>query len=252
MKILSWNVNGLRAAVKKGFLAWLEKSKAEIVCLQEIKLQESQLDFFISNPLEYHGYFSFAKKKGYSGLAVYSKKEPLSIDDKIGFPQFDNQGRFLRLDYPEFVLINLYLPHGQRDKGKLGYKLRVYDCLFDYLEKLKNKKLILAGDFNIAHTELDLARPKDNLKNIMFTPTEREQISRLIDSGFFDSFRKFCQKTGFYTWWPYRLKARQRNLGWRIDYFFVSQKLAFKLKDAFILSEIKGSDHCPIGIEIKA
>jgi exodeoxyribonuclease-3 len=164
--------------------------------------------------------------------------------------RFDQEGRMLKLKYPDCLLVNLYLPHGGRKKENLDYKLKVYSFLLDYLQKIRDKKVVVIGDFNVAHKEIDLARPKQNQNNIMFTPKEREQIDRLIDLGFIDSFRKFNKKGGYHTWWPYFAQARERNLGWRIDYTFVSRKLAPRLKDAFILPEVKGSDHCPIGIEI--
>lgn len=249
MKIVSWNVNGLRAVYKKGFLGWLEKSGADIVCLQETKAQEDQLDFFLKYPAGYFAYFSSAKRKGYSGVAVYAKKEPLIIKRSLGFTKFDGEGRVLHLEYADFSLINLYLPHGGRDKSKLVYKLKAYEYLFKFLKTVK-KPVISIGDFNIAHQEIDLARSKDNQKNIMFTPQERKQIDRLINMGFVDSFREFHQGGGYYTWWPYRLDARERNLGWRIDYCFISKNLVPKLKAGFILSQVKGSDHCPVGIEI--
>ena len=249
MKIISWNVNGLRSVYQKGALK-IDQMGADILCLQEIKASKEQLSSELVSPKGYYSYFNPAKKKGYAGTAVYSRQKPLSGEEKVGFKEFDDEGRFLKLDYPQFSLINLYLPHGGRRKEKLAYKLAVYDYLLNYLQKLKEKKVILTGDFNIAHEEIDLARPKENKNNIMFTPEERARIDRLVGSGFIDSFRKFYpQKKGAYTWWPYFANARARNLGWRIDYVFVAQKLAVKLKNAFILSEVKGSDHCPVGVE---
>ena len=250
MKIVSWNVNGLRAIYKKGFWEWFEKIKADIVCLQETKIQEEQLSFDLVRLKNYSSFFNSASKKGYSGVGVFSKRNPLVVKRKLGLKRFDDEGRFLELQYPEFTLINLYLPHGGRQKENLAYKLKVYQFLFKYLQKMNKQKLILIGDFNIAHQEIDLARPKQNKNNIMFTPKEREQIDRLIDLGFTDSFRKFYKEGGHYTWWPYLANARQRNLGWRIDYAFVSKRLTPNLKKSFILSQVKGSDHCPIGIEI--
>ena len=250
MKIISWNVNGLRAIYKKGFWEWFEKIKADIVCLQETKIQEEQLSLDLVRLKNYSSFFNSASKKGYSGVGVFSKKSPLVVKRKLGLDRFDDEGRFLELQYPEFTLINLYLPHGGRQKENLAYKLKVYQSLFKYLQKMNKQKLILIGDFNIAHQEIDLARPKQNKKNIMFTPKEREQIDKLVELGFTDSFRKFHKDDGHYTWWPYFANARQRNLGWRIDYAFVSKKLVPNLKKSFILSLVQGSDHCPIGIEI--
>ena len=249
MKILSWNVNGLRSVYKKNFSEWLEKIRADIVCLQEIKTQEeiSQQDLF--TPLAYQFYANYAVKKGYSGVAAFVKNKPLKIKKNLGLERFDTEGRMLYLEYPDFILINLYLPHGGRQKENLGYKLEVYKYLLNYLRKIKDKNVILSGDFNVAHQEIDLARPKQNQKNIMFTPEERKQVDAIIKLGFVDSFRKFYLDGGHYTWWPYMADARQRNLGWRIDYIFISKNLVPKLKDAFILPGVAGSDHCPIGIE---
>lgn len=250
VKIISWNVNGLRAVHKKGFLEWLAKSRADIVCLQETKAQKKQLTPDLIKLKNYHSFFNSARKKGYSGVAVYSKNKPRVVKRKLGMKRFDSEGRLLELEYPDFTLVNLYMPHGDRQKRNLDYKLECYEYLFKNLEKVKNKKIILIGDFNIAHKEIDLARPKQNQNNIMFTPQERKQIDKLIKLGFIDSFRKFHKKGGNYTWWVYMANARQRNLGWRIDYAFVSKKFEKRLKSAFILSRVRGSDHCPIGIEI--
>lgn len=250
MKIISWNVNGLRAVLKRGFLDWLKNSKAGIVCLQEIKLQEKTLPPELTNPAGYFSFFNFAQKLGYSGVAVFSKQKPLTIEKKLGFGRFDEEGRILKLKYPDFTLIILYLPHGGRQKENLNYKLEVYRHLLDYLKKIKNQKVFLIGDFNIAHAELDLARPRENKNNIMFTLEERRQIDKIINLGFCDTFRKFHRDGGHYTWWPYFASARQRNLGWRIDYAFASRKLTPRLKDAFILPGVLGSDHCPVGIEM--
>lgn len=250
MKILSWNVNGLRAIYKRNFLEWLKKENAEIVCLQEIKAQKKGLPAALTNHKTYHSFFNQAQKKGYSGVLVYTKQKPLFVEQKLGLERFDKEGRMLRLDFGDFILINLYLPHGGRQKENLEYKLDCYRYLIKYLEKFKDKKVLLIGDFNIAHREIDLARPKENQNNIMFTPQEREQIDKITGLGFIDTFRKFHQEGGNYTWWPYWARARQRNLGWRIDYVFISAKMTAQLQDGFILKEMMGSDHCPIGIEL--
>lgn len=247
MKILSWNVNGLRAVVKRGFFKWLKESQAEIVCLQETKIGENELTWDLLYPAGYYAYFNCASKKGYSGMAVFTKEKPLSVEKKIGFERFDNEGRFLQLEFPQFTLINLYIPHGDRSKKNLGYKLEVYDFLLRYLRLLR-ERTVLIGDFNIAHQAIDLARPKENQNNIMFTPKERKQIDRLLDLGFVDSFRLFYKEADHYTWWLYQL--REQNIGWRIDHAFISKDLLPKLKSAFILPEITGSDHCPVGIEV--
>lgn len=250
MKIISWNVNGIRAIYRKNFLEWFKRINADIVCLQETKAKPEQLSSNLIKINNYYSYFNSAVKKGYSGVAVYAKKKPLRVEYKLDMKRFDEEGRILRLKYHNFILINLYLPHGGRDKRNLDYKLKVYEYLLNYLKKIKNEKIVLIGDFNIAHREIDLAGPKQNKNNIMFTLEERKQINKIIKLGFTDSFREFNREAGCYTWWPYFANARQRNLGWRIDYAFTSEKLTLKLKKAFILSEVKGSDHCPIGIEI--
>jgi exodeoxyribonuclease-3 len=253
MKIVSWNVNGIRSACRKGFLDWLNKTDADIVCLQEIKAQKEDVaEIFNLDMLAKSGYelrSNHAEKKGYSGVAVLTRKEPLLIINTLGVSRFDSEGRILELKYPEFTLLALYLPHGGRLKENLPYKLEVYSALKKRLEELKNEKVILAGDFNIAHDDIDLARPKDNRNNIMFTAEERSELDRLISMGFTDSFRKFDKENGNYTWWPYRNGLRERNIGWRIDYIFASNNLSPKLKDAFILKNDMGSDHCPIGAE---
>lgn len=249
MKIISWNVNGVRAIFKKGFLKWFKKTKADIICLQEIKAQYEQIPKEMEDCKNF-SFFNLGQKRGYSGVAVYTMERPLKTETRLGLKRFDQEGRMLDLRYPDFNLINLYLPQGGRKKENLPYKLEVYKKLFEYLKKYKNKKVILVGDFNIAHREIDLARPKQNQKSTMFTPAEREQIKNLINLGFVDTFRHFHPQEKEYTWWPYFYQARKRNLGWRIDYVFVSSKLISKVKKAFILPGVEGSDHCPVGIEI--
>lgn len=221
-----------------------------MVCLQEIKAQIDKIPAELINPAGYFSFYNPAKRPGYSGTAVFTKQKPLKVIIKIGFEQFDNEGRMLRLDFSDFILINFYLPHGGRSKENLEYKLTVYKYLFEYLEKIKNKPVVLAGDFNVAYEEIDLARPKQNQKNIMFTPEERTQIDKLAGLGFADSFRQLHPNEKKYTWWPYFANARARNIGWRIDYAFVSKKLAPKLKRAEILTAVVGSDHCPIEVGI--
>lgn len=275
MKILSWNVNGLRAVCKKGFLKWLAESGADIVCLQEIKAHQRQLLPDVISPKNYYAFFNPAARPGYAGTAVYTKHKPLKVRRQIGVTRFDKEGRVLIMEYPDFTphlervsskqqsnlvspgeqgagftLINLYLPHGGRQREFLGYKLEVYHYFIDYLKQFKSTKTILIGDFNIAHHEIDLARPKQNKNNAMFTIEERKQIDKITELGFVDSFRKFHQEGEHYTWWPYFANARERNLGWRIDYAFISQDLVPILKDSFILYGIKGSDHCPVGVEV--
>lgn len=253
MKIISWNVNGLRAVLKNNFLQWLKSAEADIFCFQEIKAQEKDLVLIIDKIAaagNFQFYFNFADKPGYSGVAVLAKVKPLKVKTKLGLKRFDKEGRFLELQFSDFTLINVYIPHGGRQKENLDYKLEVYGCLLRYLKSLKGKGVILVGDLNIAHQEIDLARPKQNQKNIMFTPEERAQIDEIIRFGFVDTFRQFESGGGHYTWWPYFVNARARNLGWRIDYCFASQNLAPRVKDAFILPDVFGSDHCPVGIII--
>lgn len=250
MKIISWNVNGIRAAQRYGFLDWFNQEAADIVCLQELKAQKDKMPEELIKLKGYNSYFNFAQRKGYSGVAVYLNKKAKIKSKKLGIERFDEEGRIIKLEIKNLKLINLYLPHGNRDKRDLGYKLEVYSRLVNQLKKIKDQNVVLIGDFNIAHKEIDLARPKENQNNIMFTPEERGQVGRIIDLGFIDTLREFNKKGGNYTWWPYFANARERNLGWRIDYIFVSKSLKNRLKKAFILSSVRGSDHCPIGIEL--
>ncbi len=252
MKIISWNVNGLRSVHRKGFLEWFKKENADIVCLQEIKIQEDQIPEELASIKGYELYCNTGARKGYAGVAVYAKVKPRKVSTTLGMERFDREGRFLRLDYDDFILIALYMPQGARDKRDMAYKLEVYDLLLKYLSRMRNKKVIVIGDLNIAHTELDLARPKQNVKNTMFTPEERERIDKLVKLEFADTFRLFTKENGNYSWWPYFANARERNLGWRIDYVFVSKSLKEGIKKAFILPTVKGSDHCPVGVEIKS
>jgi exodeoxyribonuclease-3 len=249
MKIISWNVNGLRSVHGKGLLKWLRQAKPDIFCLQEIKVSKEKIPEKLLNLSGYYAYFSHARRPGYSGTAIYTKLKPISARYEMGFEQFDREGRFLALDFKNFILINVYLPQGGRMKEKLGYKLVAYKKLFNYLRTIGAKKsVILLGDFNIAHTALDLARPKPNENNIMFTPAERKQIDRLEALGFIDTFREFHKGAGHYTWWSYRANVRAKNIGWRIDYVFANKLIIKKISKAFILPAVRGSDHCPIGI----
>jgi exodeoxyribonuclease-3 len=250
MKIISQNVNGLKSVLKRNFLNWIKNSRAGIICLQEIKMQLDEMKAALLKPKKFLFYFNCGKRKGMWGVGVLTKEKPIEIKQKIGIERFDEEGRFLELKYPHFTLINFYAPHGGRKKENLDYKLKVYEKFLDYLKERKSEHLIIAGDFNIAHKEIDLARSKENENNAMFTPKEREQIDKIIKLGFIDAFRYFHKEGGNYTWWPYSSNARERNLGWRIDYIFISKSLTSKLKNAFILKEVEGSDHCPIGIEV--
>jgi len=250
MKIISWNVNGIRANLRKNFLEFVNEQKPDILCLQEIKADESK--FPEEAKVEgYNLYLNPAKKKGYSGVAVYSREKPLKIEDMTGFERFDEEGRILILEFEKFALMNLYIPHGGRLKENLPYKLEFYGFFLEFIQKrFAGKKVVLIGDFNIAREEIDLARPKQNKNNIMFTPEEREMLAKLTELGFIDTFRKLNPDKIQYTWWPYFANARERNLGWRIDYVFVSENILPKVKRAFILDKVLGSDHCPVGLEV--
>jgi len=220
------------------------------VCVQEVKAQASSVPQDLFSGSRYSFIANYAMRPGYSGVGVYAKKKPEKIGTKLGHARFDDEGRMVRLDYPDITFIGLYLPNGSRDKRDMGYKLELYGQLFEYLKKIKGKNIVLAGDFNVAHEEIDLARPKENKNNTMFTPEERKQIDILESLGFVDSFRKLHGEGGNYSWWPYFANARERNLGWRIDYVFISKNIAPRLENAFILPSVMGSDHCPVGIEI--
>ncbi|MDP2703888.1 MAG: exodeoxyribonuclease III [bacterium] len=248
MEIISWNVNGLRSAERKGFSRWFASASPDILCLQEIKTFPEQLPESLRNPQGYTSYFNPAGKAGYAGTALYSRAKPLSVKTKLGFKQFDEEGRGIMAEYPSFTLLALYMPHGGRDKSKLSYKLEAYDFIFSLLRKLRDVPVLLIGDLNIAHHEIDLARPTQNTNNIMFTPEERGLLDRMEKMGFTDTFRYFHKEGGCYTWWPYAFNARERNLGWRIDYAFTSQLLLPTLKRAPIFSTVSGSDHCPLGV----
>jgi len=247
MKIISWNINGLKSAFEKGFFEFLEKEKPDILCLQETKF----LGFFETKIKDYFAYFNCAKRKGFWGTAVFTKKKPKNVERKIGFERFDSEGRFLKLDFENFSLINVYLPHGGRKKKNLGYKLKAFKELRKYLKNLKRKSLILAGDFNVAHTEKDLARPKENKNSIMFLPEERKQIDKILELGFFDSFRYLNPARKEFTWYLKTFNCKERNIDWRIDYIFLTKDFLPKIKEAKILKEIEISDHLPVSIVIK-
>ena len=252
IRILSWNINGLRAVHKKGFLDWFKKDEPDILCLQETKAQEEQLPDEVRNVDGYHSYFSSAVKKGYSGVAIYTKEKPVSVKKGFGIERFDSEGRILIAEYKNFTLINIYYPNGKAREERLRYKMDFYDAFLEFANKLKKKgkNLIICGDVNTAHKVIDLARPKANEKVSGFLPEEREWMDKFFANGYLDTFRMFNQEPENYTWWDVISRARDRNVGWRIDYFFISESLKNKIKDAFILSDVMGSDHCPIGIEI--
>ncbi len=252
-RILSWNVNGIRAISKKGFLEWVEKDQPDILCLQETKAHPEQLTQKLLEPEGYKSWFASAEKKGYSGVAVYSKEEPLDVKVGLGIPEFDSEGRTLVADYGDFILYNIYFPNGKASDVRLDFKMRFYEAFLNQIVELKTqgKSIIFCGDVNTAHQAIDLARPKENETSSGFLPMEREWIDRVIADGFLDTLREFKPEPSQYTWWDYKTRARERNVGWRIDYFFISENLRPNLKDAYILSDIMGSDHCPIGIDLK-
>jgi exodeoxyribonuclease-3 len=250
MKLYTWNVNGIRSAQKKGFLHWFDKVDADMVCIQETKAYQEQLDWFLIHPKNYFSAWKSAVRPGYSGVAIYSKKEPLAIYENCGVSEFDDEGRFIRLDYPDFVLINCYFPNSQREHTRLDYKLRFCNMIQAYTEKLikEGKNVVLCGDYNIAHQEIDLANPKSNQKNAGFLPEERQWMSQFLESGFVDVFRRFNPGPGHYTWWSNRPGVREKNIGWRIDYHCINHALLPRVLHAFHEPEVQGSDHCPVGL----
>jgi exodeoxyribonuclease-3 len=253
LKVCSWNVNGIRAVFKNGFLDWIADEQPDILCLQETKIQEEQLTEELREIPGYRSYFSFAERKGYSGVATYTKIAPSSVRIDIGELWFDDEGRILITEYPEFTLLNIYFPNGQKDDQRLQYKMRFYDALLEYCNQLvsQGKKLLICGDFNTAHREIDLKNPKSNEKRSGFLPIERAWIDKLIACGYVDTFRWFHPDLVKYSWWSYRFKAREKGVGWRIDYHFVSQNLLERVARADILDEVMGSDHCPVLIEFR-
>lgn len=249
MKLISWNVNGLRACMTKGFMDAFESLNADIFCLQETKLSEGQLALELPG---YHQYWNYAEKKGYSGTAIFTKEEPLSTAYGIGIPEHDHEGRVITLEYEKFYFVTVYTPNSQDGLKRLDYRMEWEKAFLAYLKKLEEKKpVIFCGDLNVAHQEIDLKNPKTNRKNAGFTDEERARFSELLKEGFVDTFRYFYpEETGIYSWWSYRFHAREKNAGWRIDYFLVSEVLKDELKDAKIHTEIFGSDHCPVELEI--
>lgn len=250
MKLISWNVNGLRACMKKGFEEYFKEVDADIFCVQETKLQEGQIDF---QPEGYECYWNYAEKKGYSGTAVFTKKKPLEVVYGIGIDEHDHEGRVITLEYEDFYFVTVYTPNSQSELARLPYRMQWEDAFRDYLKELDaHKPVIMTGDLNVAHQEIDLKNPKTNKKNAGFTQEERDKFTELLDAGFVYSFRYFYpDKTGAYSWWSYRFKAREKDAGWRIDYFVVSDRIKEQMKDALIYKEVMGSDHCPVGLEIE-
>lgn len=250
MKLVSWNVNGLRACLQKGFLEFFEEIDADIFCLQETKLQEGQHDLELPG---YHQYWNYAVKKGYSGTALFTRKEPLSVVCGIGIEEHDQEGRVITAEYPDFYVVTVYTPNAQRELARLEYRMRWEADFLAYLKRLEEKKpVIFCGDLNVAHREIDLKNPKSNRKNAGFTDEERGCFTALLERGFVDTFRHFYPDLeGVYSWWSYMFQARAKNAGWRIDYFVVSQALVPRLKDAKIHTAVQGSDHCPVELDME-
>lgn len=249
MKLISWNVNGLRAAVKKGFLEYFDSVDADIFCLQETKLQAGQIDLDLP---AYKDYWNYAVKKGYSGTAIFTKTEPLSVQYGLGIPEHDDEGRVITLEFDKFFMVTVYTPNSQAELKRLDYRMTFEDAILAYVKKLdETKPVVLCGDLNVAHEEIDLKNPKTNRKNAGFSDEERAKFTAFLEAGFVDSFRYFYPDLeDAYSWWSYRMNARARNTGWRIDYFVVSERLKDNLVDAKIHPDVLGSDHCPVELEL--
>jgi exodeoxyribonuclease-3 len=250
MKLISWNVNGLRACMEKGFMDSFKELNADIFCLQETKLQEGQIELDLQG---YYDYWNYAEKKGYSGTAVFSKREPISVTYGLNIEEHDKEGRVITLQFDDFYLVNIYTPNSKRELLRLEYRMQWEDDFRKYLLKLnEDKPVIICGDLNVAHQEIDLKNPKTNRKSAGFSDEERAKMTELLESGFTDSFRfLYPEKTEAYSWWSYMFKAREKNAGWRIDYFIVSKDIEKNIEDSFICPEIIGSDHCPVGLILK-
>ena len=253
MKLISWNVNGLRAVITKGFQDFFNKIDADIFCLQETKMQEEQIDDNIKNIFKnYYSYWNSAEKKGYSGTAIFSKQKPISVKYGIGIEEHDKEGRVITLEFEKFYMVNCYTPNSKRELERLEYRMIWEDEFRNYLLMLnETKPVIICGDLNVAHKEIDLKNPKSNRRNAGFTDEERDKMTKLLNAGFTDTFRYlYPDKTEMYSWWSYMFKAREKNAGWRIDYFIVSKSIETNIKESYIYSEVLGSDHCPVGLEI--
>ena len=250
MKLISWNVNGIRACVQKGFLEFFRQADADIFCIQESKMQKGQLELELEG---YHQYWNYAEKKGYSGTAIFTKKEPISVQYGIGVDEHDHEGRVITLEFDDFYMVTVYTPNSQDELKRLDYRMQWETDFLIYLKKLEEKKpVIFCGDLNVAHKEIDLKNPKTNRKNAGFTDEERGKFSEVLEAGFIDTFRYFYPDVEeIYSWWSYRFSARAKNAGWRIDYFCVSESLKGRLQDAKILTDVLGSDHCPVELDLK-
>jgi exodeoxyribonuclease-3 len=253
MKLLSWNVNGIRSVSGKGFADWFREQKPDVVCLQEIKALPEQLEESLRNPAGYHSYWHPAEKKGYSGVAIYSKREPDRVRVGLGIPEIDREGRVLIADFPQVTVISTYFPNSQRDHARLSHKLSFCASMQSFLdaEVAAGRNILICGDFNIAHKEIDLRNPKENRNNAGFLPEERAWMDSFTASGYVDTFRRFNQEPGHYTWWSYRPTIRERNIGWRLDYFFCNEALSPRLKSVRHQNEVLGSDHCPVELKLK-
>ena len=252
MRIISWNVNGIRAAIRNGFKNWLDSESADIICLQEVKANKEQFISSFGSTNSLHITWNDAKRPGYSGVATLNKQQSISTELGFGIEEFDSEGRIILQEFEKFYLYNIYFPNGQRDQDRLDFKMRFYDSFLDHAENLRKtgKAIIACGDYNTAHKEIDLKNPKANEKNSGFLPIERAWMDKLVETGYVDTFRISNQEPEQYSWWTYRMNARSRNIGWRIDYFFINEEHKDMVKNAFILPEIMGSDHCPVGIEL--
>ena len=253
IKIFCWNVNGIRAIEKKGFHKWIKKASPDVLCLQETKAQEDQLEGSLKKIDKYSAFFFSAERKGYSGVATYARIKPLNVNKGFGKAIYDNEGRVIETEFDKFTVFNVYFPNGGRGEERIQYKLDFYDELFFHIEKIRKRKknIIVCGDYNTAHKEIDLARPRDNEKNTGFLPREREWIDKIINLGYIDIFREYNKEPGQYTYWDFVTRARERNVGWRIDYFFVSKEMRGMVVDTKIHNGVMGSDHCPIELDIK-
>lgn len=253
VKLLCWNVNGIRAARRKGFLEWLQTVSTDVLCLQETKAHLEQLDEDLREPQGYYTYWNYPERKGYSGVAIFTKEKPVSVVYDFGVTELEMEGRVVIAEYPEFMLFNIYFPNGKKDNIRLQYKMDFYDVFLRFADSLKakGKKLVVCGDFNTAHREIDLARPKENEKVSGFLPKERAWIDKFLAHGYIDTFRHFNKEPDQYTWWDLKTRARERNVGWRLDYFFISENLLPSVSKAFIMPEVTGSDHCPAGMILK-
>jgi exodeoxyribonuclease-3 len=253
LTLLSWNVNGIRAIHRKGFLTWLKDTAPDILCLQETKAMESQLPVELAQPEGYRAYWHSAERKGYSGTALITREKPLSIQFGLGLEAFDQEGRTIVAEYPAFTLVNCYFPNGSRDHSRVPFKLAFYDAFLEKCEQLRKRgqPVVFCGDINTAHRWIDLANPKSNQKTTGFLPEERVWLDKVVEAGYVDTFRHFYpEATGQYTWWSMPTRARERNIGWRLDYFFVVSEFMEYVTAAFILPEVMGSDHCPVGLQI--